>query len=195
MRIPEHLWIKVATVALSWAWGFAEQAFAIRNRKRAEQAPGDRDEGGFLAITASVATGTTVACVFAFLGIGAVRHPLWWESAGLLLLAGGGALRLHAIRTLADHFTSRVTLLEHHALIRTGAYRWIRHPSYLGQILILAGLGALLANVVAAVAAPLFTTVALLLRIRVEERVLAGHFGPEYDIYRRETDRLLPFVW
>jgi protein-S-isoprenylcysteine O-methyltransferase Ste14 len=108
---------------------------------------------------------------------------------------GSAAIRLHAIRTLARHFTSRVTLLEDHALVREGAYRWIRHPSYLGQILILVGFGALLANAVSLIAAPLLTTVALLLRIRVEERALAEHFGQAYEDYRRVTARLLPFVW
>jgi protein-S-isoprenylcysteine O-methyltransferase Ste14 len=195
MRMPDDLSIKVAAMVLSWVWGFAEQHLAVRNRERTDGASQEKDEGSFLAITFSVTTGMTIACVFAFVGIGAAQHPRWWESAGLLLLLAGGGLRLHAIRTLARHFTSRVTLLENHALVREGAYRWVRHPSYLGQILILVGFGALLANAVSLVAAPLFTTVALLLRIRVEERALAEHFGQAYEDYRRVTKRLLPFVW
>jgi protein-S-isoprenylcysteine O-methyltransferase Ste14 len=195
VRFPDDPWIKVAAMVLSWVWGFAEQAFAIRNRERTGGASQEKDKGGFLLITISITTGMTIACVFAFVGIGAFRHPRWWESAGLLLLAAGAAIRLHAIRTLARHFTSRVTLIEDHTLVREGAYRWIRHPSYLGQILILVGLGALLANAVSLVAAPLLTTVALLLRIRVEERALAEHFGQAYEDYRRVTARLLPFVW
>lgn len=193
--MPSDPWVKVAAMVLSWAWGFAEQAFAAQNRKRTQDASQDRDEGGFLIISVSVTTGMTIAFVVAFAGIGALGHPRLWESAGLLLLAAGAGLRLHAIRTLARHFTSRVTLLEDHALIREGAYRWIRHPSYLGQILILVGFGALMANAVALVAAPIFTCVALLRRIRVEERALAEHFGQAFEDYRRKTDRLLPLVW
>jgi protein-S-isoprenylcysteine O-methyltransferase Ste14 len=53
----------------------------------------------------------------------------------------------------------------------------------------------LLANGVSLVAAPLFTTIALLLRIRMEERVMAEHFGQAYEDYRRATWRLLPLIW
>jgi protein-S-isoprenylcysteine O-methyltransferase Ste14 len=194
MRVPPDQWAKAAVVVLSWAWGFAEQYFAIRNRTRTG-ASQEKDRGSFLAITLSIAIGLTVACLFAFSGIGAFHHPAWWEAGGALLLLAGGGIRIHAIRTLARHFTSRVTLIEGHSLVRNGAYRWIRHPSYLGQILILVGFGAMLANLVALVAAPVFTTAALLLRIRVEERALAEHFGQAFDEYRRETDRLVPFVW
>jgi protein-S-isoprenylcysteine O-methyltransferase len=194
MRMPPDPWVKAAVVILSWAWGFAEQSFAIRNRTRTGDSQ-EKDKGSFLAITLSITAGLTVACLFAFSGIGAFRHPAWWEAGGALLLLAGGGIRIHAIRTLARHFTSRVTLIEGHSLVRNGAYRWIRHPSYLGQILILVGFGAMLANVVALVAAPVFTTAALLLRIRVEERALAEHFGQAFDEYRRETDRLVPFVW
>ena len=44
-------------------------------------------------------------------------------------------------------------------------------------------------------AAPLFTIAALLLRIRVEERAMAEHFGQAYEDYRRATWRLLPPIW
>jgi protein-S-isoprenylcysteine O-methyltransferase Ste14 len=195
MRIPADPWIKVLAMVLSWVWGFAEHAFAIHNRRETGAASQEKDKGSFYVITLSIAAGMTVACMFAFSGIGALRHPRWWEAAGALLLLAGAGVRLHAIRALARHFTSRVTVFDDHTLVREGAYRWIRHPSYLGQILLLVGLGALMANAVALVVAPLFTTIALLIRIRVEEHALAEHFGEAYEDYRRTTARLVPFVW
>ena len=195
MSIPDDLWIKALAMGLSLAWGFGEQFLAIRNRRKNGRADQEKDQGSFLWITLSVSIGMTIACVFAFSGRGALQHPHGWEVAGLLVMLAGAGLRIHAIRILAHHFTSRVTLLEDHALIREGAYRYVRHPSYLGQILILVGLGALMANRVSLVAAPLFTIVALLFRIRVEERAMAEHFGQAYEAYRRETWRLLPPIW
>ena len=123
-----------------------------------------------------------------------------WICAALLTLffpkmVEALAIRVHAIRVLARHFTSRVTILQDHALVRDGLYRVVRHPSYLGEILILIGLGALMANAVSFVAAPLFTTVALLRRIRLEERALAERFGQAYEDDRRATWRLLPLIW
>ncbi len=81
----------------------------------------------------------TIACLFAFSGYAALPHLHRWELAGLLVMLAGAGIRIQAIRTLAKQFTSRVTMLPHHTLIREGAYRYVRHPSYLGQILILAG--------------------------------------------------------
>lgn len=195
MRAPEDIWIKTLAIGLSFVWGFAEQFFAIRNRRKNESASQEKDQGSFLWISLSVSAGMTVAFLFAFSGYGALPHPHRWELAGLLVILAGASIRIQAICTLARQFTSRVTMLQHHALIREGVYRYVRHPSYLGQILILAGLGALLANGVSLVAAPLFTTIALLRRIQVEERAMAEHFGQAYEDYRRATWRLLPPVW
>jgi protein-S-isoprenylcysteine O-methyltransferase Ste14 len=195
MRMPDDPWIKALAMGLSLAWGFGEQFFAIRNRRKNGRADREKDKGSFLWISISISIGMTIACVFAFSGHAALQHPHRWELAGLLVMLAGAGIRIHAIRILAQHFTSRVTLLEDHALIREGAYRNIRHPSYLGQILILVGLGALMANSVSLVAAPLFTIAALLLRIRVEERAMAEHFGQAYEDYRRATWRLLPPIW
>ena len=195
MTMPEDIWIKALAMSLSLVWGFAEQFFAIRNRRENERASQEKDQGSFLWISLSVSTGMTIACLFAFSGYAALRHPHRWELSGLLVMLAGAGIRIQAIRTLAKQFTSRVTVLQHHTLVRDGAYRYVRHPSYLGEIVILVGLGALFANGVSLLAAPLFTTIALLLRIRVEERAMAEHFGQAYEDYRRATWRLLPLVW
>ncbi len=187
--------MKALAVGLSLAWGFAEQSFAIRNRRRDADASREKDDGSFFWISISISVGMTVACLSAFTGTGDLRHPHRWEQLGLLVMLAGTGIRVHAIRTLARHFTSRVTMLQDHTLIRRGAYRFVRHPSYLGQILILLGLGALMANLVSLIAAPLLTTAALLRRILVEERVMAEHFGQDYEDYRHAPWRLLPLVW
>jgi protein-S-isoprenylcysteine O-methyltransferase len=187
--------VKILAVALSVAWGMAEQAFARRNRHAAGPTSHERDEGSFHWITASVVVGMSLAGAFGFSGVGGVTNVHVWEVLGAFVLLAGLAIRLHAIAVLAKHFTSRVTILTEHKLVRSGLYRYVRHPSYLGQILILVGIGALMANVVALLAAPLMTTVALVWRIRVEERAMAEHFGAAYEEYRKNTWRLLPLVW
>jgi protein-S-isoprenylcysteine O-methyltransferase Ste14 len=187
--------VKTLAVALSAAWGVAEQVFARRNRNRAGTAHHERDRGSFQWINASVVGGLTIAGVCGFSGVGAASNMRVWELSGALVFLAGVAIRLHAIAVLANHFTSRVTILGEHKLVRGGLYRYVRHPSYLGQILILVGIGALMGNVIAVLAAPFMATVALLWRIRIEERAMADHFGDAYEEYRRATWRLLPLVW
>ncbi len=195
MRMPEDVTIKALAMGLSFAWAFLEMGYAVRNRRANGSASHEKDKGTFIWISASIAVGMAVACTFAFSGLGAFRHAHRWELAGLVLLIGGAALRIHAIRILGKYFTSRVTIRQDQVLIRDGLYRLVRHPSYLGEILILIGLGALMANAVSLVATPLFATVVLLLRIRLEERALAEHFGQAYEDYRRSTWHLLPPIW
>jgi len=187
--------VKILAVALSVAWGMSEQAFARRNRRVVGVTADERDKGSFHWITASAVVGMSIAGAFGFSGLGGVTNVHVWELLGAFVLLAGTAIRLHAIAVLANQFTSRVTILNGHKLVRSGLYRYVRHPSYLGQILILVGIGALMANVVALLAAPLMTTVALLWRIRVEERAMADHFGAAYEEYHKTTWRLLPLVW
>ena len=185
--------LKILALAVSLGWGVAEQVFARRNRRRSGAR--ERDGGSFLWITLSVAVGMSLACGFGFAGPGGVEDAWPWQASGLVLLGLGLTIRVYAIRLLAVHFTSRVTLLPEHRLIRSGPYRWIRHPSYLGQLMILVGLGAMMANWVSLFAAPCFTAFALIARIRLEERAMAEHFGADFESYRRTTWRLLPLVW
>jgi protein-S-isoprenylcysteine O-methyltransferase Ste14 len=193
--MPFDFGVKILAVALSVAWGVSEQAFARRNRRAVGPTSHEGDKGSFHWISASVVVGMSMAGAFGFSGVGGVTNVHVWELLGAVVLVVGTAIRLHAIAALAKHFTSRVTILAEHKLVRGGLYRYVRHPSYLGQILILVGIGALMANVVALLTAPLMTTVALLWRIRVEERAMAEHFGAAYEEYRKTTWRLLPLVW
>jgi protein-S-isoprenylcysteine O-methyltransferase Ste14 len=113
---------------------------------------------------------------------------------GLALLALGGTLRLAAVFALGRRFTGLAAIQEGHRLQTGGLYRHIRHPSYAGMLLYMAGyvlvfrcwLGLLL------VAGTLAVLVA---RMNAEEALLASEFGEEYASYRRRTWRLVPWVY
>ncbi len=113
---------------------------------------------------------------------------------GLALLTLGGALRMAAVFVLGRRFTGLVAIQEGHRLQTGGLYRHIRHPSYAGMLLYMAGfvlafrcwLGLLL------VAAKLAV---LLARMNAEEALPASEFGEEFASYRRRTWRLVPWVY
>jgi len=79
--------------------------------------------------------------------------------------------------------------------VRRGLYGRIRHPGYLGSLLIFSGLGFSFQNWLSAAALIALSVGGFLYRIHVEERVLAATFGREYDEYARETKRLVPGVY
>jgi protein-S-isoprenylcysteine O-methyltransferase Ste14 len=113
---------------------------------------------------------------------------------GLALLTLGGALRLAAVFALGRRFTGLVAIQEGHCLLTGGLYRHIRHPSYAGMLLYMAGfvlvfrcwLGLLLVAGTLAI---------LLARMDAEEALLQSEFPEEYASYRRRTWRLVPWVY
>jgi protein-S-isoprenylcysteine O-methyltransferase Ste14 len=121
-----------------------------------------------------------------------VPEGLRW--IGLVLLGLGVAFALSAIATLGRHYDLELEIHRDHELIRTGPYRFVRHPIYTG--LGVHFLGACLAtgNLVLIAGTILITYPALYLRARTEERLLRERFGATYDGYAREVGMLLPLL-
>jgi len=81
-----------------------------------------------------------------------------------------------------------------HEVVTTGIYRYVRNPSYLG--LLVASFGwALVFRAAVGVLIAALLLIPLLARIQSEERLLAEHFGTEYERYRARTRRLLPGIY
>ena len=78
-------------------------------------------------------------------------------------------------------------------LVRSGAYRYIRHPLY-ASLLALAWGAFLKAPSWPGGALVGIATVAVYLTARVEERENLRNFGPEYAVYMRETRMFIPFI-
>ena len=77
------------------------------------------------------------------------------------------------------------------AVVSRGLYRYIRHPIYVGDLLLLAGLELSL-NSWLALAVGLMATLILWQAVR-EERMLAASL-PGYKAYCAQTKRFIPFV-
>jgi protein-S-isoprenylcysteine O-methyltransferase Ste14 len=113
---------------------------------------------------------------------------------GLALFTAGGLLRLWPVFVLGRRFSAVVAIQEDHALVTGGVYRWIRHPSYAGMLLNALGWVLLFRSIVGLIILLPFIWL-LLVRIQVEEGLLASEFGATYDAYRRRTWRLVPGVY
>lgn len=113
---------------------------------------------------------------------------------GVVLFAGGGALRIWPVFVLGYRFSGLVAIQPGHRLVTRGVYRVIRHPSYLG--LLISSLGWVLAfrSWVGVLLTALLIP-PLRARIDSEERLLREHFGGEYDAYGARTSRLIPGLY
>ena len=129
---------------------------------------------------------------------GWLGQRLWTRSWNHYLLAVGiVALGLGfacwARRELGRNWSGTVTLKEQHELIRSGPYRWIRHPIYTGLLLAFVGT-AMARDEWRGVVAVLIAFVALWRKLRLEERWMRELFGAQYDEYRRHSWALFPWL-
>ena len=116
----------------------------------------------------------------------------WLRPLSLAILAVGLAVRLIAIFTLGKSFSVNVAIRPDQKVQRTGLYRFVRHPSYLGMLIIFLAVGLEARNWLSLAIMLVPTTLALLYRIHVEEAALHEAFGEEYADYSRATSRLIP---
>jgi protein-S-isoprenylcysteine O-methyltransferase Ste14 len=119
-----------------------------------------------------------------------VPRTLRW--LGLLL----GVLTLPAIHwvlsTLGRNVTETVLTKEHHELVTTGPYRWVRHPLYTTGLTLLLALGLMAGSWFVLVATGIAFVMLRVLVIPREEQALLAKFGERYRTYMVVTGRLLP---
>ena len=116
------------------------------------------------------------------------------DPLGVLIFLLAVAIEISALRALRGQYTPVVKTSEGQTLVQAGPYKHIRHPVYLGLVLVffsapiawMSAYGALLA---------LPTIPLLLRRIGIEEKAMAQRFGSEYTAYAQRTKRLLPLVY
>jgi protein-S-isoprenylcysteine O-methyltransferase Ste14 len=121
--------------------------------------------------------------------------PVGVEVLGGLLLLPGWFL---VFRAFTDNtFLSplvRIQAERGHRVISTGVYGVVRHPMYLGAILMFLG-APLLTGSLSALAVGMAESLLIVVRVIGEERLLVREL-PGYDEYcRRVRYRLIPYVW
>ena len=113
---------------------------------------------------------------------------------GLATQAAGLGLRSWSMRALGRAYTRTLRAVEDQRVVEEGPYRFVRHPGYLGSLLIWLGFGLTSRNplVVAAIAG--VSGDAYRRRIAAEDRLLRREL-PGYGRYAERTSRLVPFIW
>jgi protein-S-isoprenylcysteine O-methyltransferase Ste14 len=116
---------------------------------------------------------------------------LYWT--GVALVAAGIAFAVWARVHLGRNWSGSVTLKQGHELIRSGPYGVVRHPIYTGLLLSVLGT-ALTSGTVRAALGLIIITAALLVKLRMEERLMRATFPIEYERYRASVPALVPFT-
>jgi protein-S-isoprenylcysteine O-methyltransferase Ste14 len=188
----------VAMVIVFWVlfyvWIGAELWLGFRRRDLPSGAT-DRDSGSKAWVIGSVWTTAAlgIALAFGFPDVAIKTGRTEVFIAGLVLMLAGMVLRWYAVWVLGASFTVDVATRPGQAVVESGPYRWIRHPSYTGGLLTLLGVLVCCCNPVS-LAALVFALGGYAYRIKIEEEALATDLGAPYRDYMRRTKRLIPFL-
>jgi protein-S-isoprenylcysteine O-methyltransferase Ste14 len=120
--------------------------------------------------------------------------PDWSFYPGVVLMVIGILFRQWAIFILGHFFTFTVSVQKNHAVVDHGPYGLVRHPSYLGLLLIILGTGLALRTWGGILVLLILNGLAIGYRIHVEEKVLVSELGDDYVRYMKRTKRLIPFL-
>ena len=178
----------------------------VRFGKRARTSrPGPEDRKSTLAVSvcASVPVLGFALAIKATSSGGMTITPRWFRSAvlpglpftawlGVVLGICGLGLRLWAVLRLRERYTKTLLVQHEQSIERGGPYRWVRHPGYLGSLLVLDGIALASGNWVTLGASLVVTGVAYAYRIKVEDEMLTSALGAPYAAYRGEVRALVP---
>ncbi|HEX8814652.1 MAG TPA: isoprenylcysteine carboxylmethyltransferase family protein [Terriglobales bacterium] len=119
--------------------------------------------------------------------------PSWLKGTGILLSAIGIGFAIWARIYLGGNWSSSVTVKVEHQLIRSGPYRWVRHPIYTGMVLAALGTALELGEVRGLIAVPLIY-LGFKIKSKIEERMMRRTFGAQYDDYSAMTGGIVPRI-
>jgi protein-S-isoprenylcysteine O-methyltransferase Ste14 len=120
---------------------------------------------------------------------------VWLFALGVVIGWLGLLLRWWSFVSLGKYFTVVVKTSEDQPVVERGPYRVLRHPSYTGLLLAFAGGGLMLGNWISAVGAVSVVLIALIYRLRIEERALNAALGDRYREFAAGRARLIPYLW
>ena len=120
-----------------------------------------------------------------------LNQTLWW--IGQILFYSGIVIAIWAAILLGPNLTPLPKPKPSGEFIQSGLYRFVRHPSYFGVLLVCfgwAGIEQTLYTLVLAIILLIFFD----LKSRQEEIWLTEKFS-EYDVYKQNTKKLIPFLY
>ncbi len=119
----------------------------------------------------------------------------WISILGLSMAIGGLAFRVYAIYVLGKFFTSSVQIQNDHRLIEHGPYKYLRHPSYTGALVMALGVSFMLRSYAGLLFCVFGFFPTYMYRIHAEEIALSSKLGDVYQAYQSRTKKLIPFIY
>jgi protein-S-isoprenylcysteine O-methyltransferase Ste14 len=122
-----------------------------------------------------------------------IPRAIWTLAIGAATCVFGLVVTIWARRTLASNWSSVVEFKQGHELVKSGPYRFVRHPIYTGLLIMFLGTALEIGLLRCWLAVPL-VIIGFWIKLRQEEALLLRHFPQEYPAYCKRVKALVPFV-
>jgi len=113
---------------------------------------------------------------------------------GAVMFLAGLVITVSAQVTIDKNYSWTLEIREGHTLVESGLYRYVRHPIYTGSLIRIIAIPIFTSSLPGFVLAMLSIPV-VNYRIGLEEEMLIGEFGEEYERYKERTWRLFPYIY
>jgi len=139
-----------------------------------------------------------VLCIVA--GLDAVRFGWTTMHVSVQVVGVVGLLLSMAVTywaMLSNPFLSTAVRIQEergHQVVSTGPYRWVRHPMYVGVILLWPSTALILGSWWAVIPG-LIISMIIVVRTALEDRMLQAELPGYADYAKRVRQRLIPGVW
>lgn len=173
-------------IYLSFGYAFSEFLLMLIKRSKGATVKTRKDSGSLIFLWLMI----TLGFVNGFILSKPVNY--FWAGFGFPIMIIGVLVRWIAILQLGNSFTVDVAINKAANLKTDGIYERIRHPSYLGILLIMTGFSATMNSFFSFLVLVIPVFIAVIYRIRVEEKVLNDEFGESYIVYKNKTKKLIP---
>jgi protein-S-isoprenylcysteine O-methyltransferase Ste14 len=195
-----HMAARVAFYAIMVCWWVFALTFWLRKRPvRAREAK--RDWTSLIGLLLQAAA---YFCIWfyplmqrQFSPVVPESNALQWGLAFLTVAIAVASVWLVNVsaRRLGKQWALAARLVEGHTLIKDGPYRFVRNPIYTGMFGMLVATGLVLTQWIPLLVAIVLFIAGTWIRVRSEERLLRGAFGPEFEDYARRVPAMIPGIY
>jgi protein-S-isoprenylcysteine O-methyltransferase Ste14 len=179
-------WIELLLCWIVWCLAFAKPSRQAKGRTTTVRAPSSRWGIGLVTVG--------FALVWMWVKPIGFRKSAAELVVSMVLAPLAVALVWAAARELGKQWRYEAALSEDHELIRSGPYRFMRHPIYTSMFLILMATGAAYTWWPMWIAGTVFFIIGTEIRVASEERLLAERFPESHAQYRSQVRAYIPFL-
>jgi len=196
MRPLPFVWPYALVFWGAYLWSFLPEWKVVRGGVEGAKSTDSKDGGSLRVLLGGMWIALMLGFLLSFVSAGSfppgAQLPVFVIGVALMIL--GSLLRRWCFRTLGQYFTGDVKARADQPVIRTGPYRFVRHPSYTAGIMMFTGIGLALGSWLSFLLITIASIATYWYRVTIEERALLGTIGEQYASFMKERKRFIPYI-